>query len=134
MLAKIHNDQKEKNKESEQEILKIAPYKSKGRKMEFSIHKPKTSSEESVKHHRKQQESSESSDDNTKKNKYRPYEEISGEFKKIKPPMFNGEIEKGEKVEARLSGMKKYFQIYNYSDELKAKMAMYNLTGKEDIW
>ena len=25
-----------------------------------------------------------------KKNKYRPYEEISGEFKKIKPPMFNG--------------------------------------------
>ena len=30
--------------------------------------------------------------------------------------------------------MKKYFQIYNYSDELKAKMAIYNLTGKEDIW
>ena len=30
--------------------------------------------------------------------------------------------------------MKKYFQIYNYSDRLKAKMAIYNLTGKADIW
>ena len=48
--------------------------------------------------------------------------------------MLNGEIEKGEEVEGWLSGMKKYFQIYNYSDELKDKMAIYNLTGKEDIW
>ena len=30
--------------------------------------------------------------------------------------------------------MKKYFQIYNYSNELKAKMDIYILTGKEDIW
>ena len=59
---------------------------------------------------------------------------MSREFKKIKPPMFNGEIEKGEEAEAWLFGIKKYFQIYNYSDELKAKMAIYNLTGKEDIW
>jgi len=48
--------------------------------------------------------------------------------------VFNGEIEKGEEVEAWLSGMKKYFQIYNYSDRLKARMAIYNLTGKVDIW
>ena len=41
--------------------------------------------------------------------KYRPYEEISGEFKKIKPPTFNGEIEKREEVESWLSGMRKYF-------------------------
>ena len=27
--------------------------------------------------------------------KIKPYEEISGEFKKIKPPTFNGETEKG---------------------------------------
>ena len=42
---------------------------------------------------------SDSSDDNhyTKKRKYKPYEEISGEFKKIKPPTFNGETEKGGK-------------------------------------
>ena len=35
--------------------------------------------------------------------------------------MFNGEVEKGEEVEAWLSGMKKYFQVYNYSDRLKAR-------------
>ena len=29
------------------------------------------------------------------KEKYKPYEEISREFKKIKPPTFNGENEKG---------------------------------------
>ena len=48
--------------------------------------------------------------------------------------MFNGEIEMGEEVEAWLGGMKKCFQIHNYLDELKAKMAIYNLTRKEDIW
>ena len=47
--------------------------------------------------------------------------------------MFNGEIEKGEEVESLLSGIKTYVQIYNYSDELKAKMAIYNLTRKVDI-
>ena len=56
-----------------------------------------------------------------KKRKYRPYEEIFGEFKKIKSPIFYGEIEKGEEAEFWLLGMKKYFQLYNYSDELKAK-------------
>ena len=39
--------------------------------------------------------------------------------------MFNGEVEKGEEVEAWLSGMNKYFQIY-YSDMMKARMAIYN--------
>ena len=48
--------------------------------------------------------------------------------------MFYGEIEKGKEEEAWLSGMKKYFQIYNYLDELKDKMAICNLTRKEDIW
>ena len=48
--------------------------------------------------------------------------------------MFNGEIEKGEEVEAWISGMKNYFQIYNYLDEIKEKMEIYNLTEKVDIW
>ena len=48
--------------------------------------------------------SSKSSDNDSGpiKRKYKPYEEISGEFKKIKPPMFNGEVEKGEEVKAWL--------------------------------
>ena len=78
---------------------------------------------------------SDSSDDNhyTKKRKHKPYEEIYGEFKKIKPPTFNGETEKGEEVESWLSGMK-YFYIYNFSNQLNARMAIYNLSGKDDIW
>ena len=54
---------------------------------------------------------SDSSEDDLydRKKKYRPYEEISGEFKKIKPPTFNGETEKGEEAESWLSEMKKYF-------------------------
>ena len=48
--------------------------------------------------------------------------------------MFNGEIEKGEEVEAWFSSMKTYFHIYNYSDEWKVKMAIYNMTGNEYIW
>ena len=48
--------------------------------------------------------------------------------------MFNGEGEKGEEVEAWLSGMKKYFQRYNYFNRLKSWMAIYNLTEKDDIW
>ena len=79
---------------------------------------------------------SDSSDDDLyiKKRKYKPYEEISREFKKIKPTTFNGETKKGDEVESWLSGMKKYFQIYNYSNQLKARMAIYNLLGKADIW
>ena len=30
--------------------------------------------------------------------------------------------------------MKKYFHIYNYSNQLKDRMAIYNLLGKVDIW
>ena len=48
--------------------------------------------------------------------------------------MFNEKIKKGEEPKAWFFGMKNYFQIHNYSDELKAKMAIYNLSGKVDIW
>ena len=51
-----------------------------------------------------------------RKKKYRPYEEISWEFKKINPPTFNGETKKGEEAVSWLSEMRKYFQIYNYSN------------------
>jgi hypothetical protein len=38
-----------------------------------------------------------------------PYEEL----KKEKPPTFDGEIKKGEEVEAWLLVLKKYFQVHN---------------------
>ena len=54
---------------------------------------------------------SDSSDDHhyTKKRKYKPYDEISGEFKKLKRRKFNGNTERGEEAESWLSRMKKYF-------------------------
>ena len=39
--------------------------------------------------------------------KYKPYEELYKDFKKIKPLMFNADIEKGKEAEAPLSGMNK---------------------------
>ena len=87
-------------------------------------------------HRKNYQNTSDSSEDDyhSRKRKFKPYEEISGEFKKIKPPTFNGETKKGEEAESWFSVMKKFFQIYNYSNQLKARMAIYNLTGKAYIW
>jgi hypothetical protein len=42
------------------------------------------------------------------------------EFKKAKPPSFNGDIEKGEEVEAWLLDLKKYFRVHDYFENLKA--------------
>jgi hypothetical protein len=56
------------------------------------------------------------------------------EFKKAKPPSFDGEIKKGEEVEAWLLGLKKYFRVHDYSENLKARIAIFNLNGKASIW
>ena len=109
-------------------------YKHKGKKVKYSD--SESSSEVNARSRRgryKYTSESSESDHKSRKMKYKPYEEISGEFKKIKPPMFNGEVEKGEEVEAWLSGMKKYFHIYNYSDRMKSRMVIYNLTEKAYI-
>ena len=52
-----------------------------------------------------------------KKRKYK--DELTGEFKKLKPPTFDGEVKNGEESEAWLFGMKKYFTMYNYSNSMK---------------
>jgi hypothetical protein len=59
---------------------------------------------------------------------------LEGEFKKIKPATFDGESRTGEEAEAWLLDIKKYFQIYNYSSNMKVRMAIYNLKGKANIW
>ena len=73
-----------------------ASHQRKSKKMKHA----KTKSSSSSKGFGEQQSyhtTSDSSDDNlyTKKRKYKPYEEIFGEFKKIKLPTFNGETKKG---------------------------------------
>ena len=50
MLNKLHSNEEEKDKGPELNMAKFAPYKRKVRKLEFSHHETKSSSEESTKH------------------------------------------------------------------------------------
>jgi hypothetical protein len=56
------------------------------------------------------------------------------EFKKAKPPSFDGEIKKGDEAEAWFLGLKKYFRLHDFSKNLKARVATFNLNGKASIW
>ena len=42
------------------------------------------------------------------------------EFKKSKPHNFDGEIKKWEEAEAWILGLKKYFRVHNYLENLKS--------------
>jgi hypothetical protein len=55
------------------------------------------------------------------------------EFKKAKPPSFDGEIKKGEEAETWLLGLKKYFRVHDFSENLKARVVTFNLNGKASI-
>jgi hypothetical protein len=65
--------------------------------------------------------------------KIKQTDHLEGEFKKIKLATFDGESRTGEEVEAWLLDIKKYFQIYNYSSNMKVRIAIYNLKGKAII-
>ena len=54
-----------------------------------------------------------------KTNGKRKVDHLEGEFKKIKPTSFDGESKTGEEAEAWLLDIKKYFQIDNYSSNMK---------------
>jgi len=76
-----------------------------------------------------------SPEDKTKLDRKRKHvDHLEGEFNKIKPDTFDGESRIGEEVEAWLLDIKKYFQIYNYSNNIKVIMSIYNLKGKANIW
>jgi hypothetical protein len=53
---------------------------------------------------------------------------------KIKPPMFDGEHQNEEDVETWLLGMRKYFQLHNYSSHVEGRIVMYQLKGKASMW
>jgi hypothetical protein len=61
-------------------------------------------------------------------------DELQGEMRKIKPPTFDGEHKKDEDAEAWLLGMRKYFQLHNYSSHVEARIAIYQLKGKASMW
>ena len=56
------------------------------------------------------------------------------ELNKEKPPMFNVEIKKGEKVEAWMLALKKYFHVHDYSANMKARVAIFHMHGNPSIW
>ena len=47
------------------------------------------------------------------------------EFKKVKPPTFDGEIKTGQDIEAWLLGINKYFQVQDYSRNMKARVSIF---------
>jgi hypothetical protein len=59
---------------------------------------------------------------------------LQGELRKLKPPSFDGEREREDDVEAWLLGIRKYFQLHNYSSNLEAIISTYHLHGKVVMW
>ena len=60
-------------------------------------------------------------------------DQLYGDLRKIKPPRFDGE-KASENDESWMLEMMKYLQLYNYSDNQEAQIAIYNLQGKEYRW
>jgi hypothetical protein len=61
-------------------------------------------------------------------------DELEGEMNKIKPPTFYGEHKKDEDAETWFLGMRKYFQLHNYSSYAEGKIIIYQLKGKASMW
>jgi hypothetical protein len=59
---------------------------------------------------------------------------FQGDFRKIRPPSFDGEREREYDVEAWLLGLKRYFQLHDYSSNLEARISTYHLHGKDAMW
>ena len=82
-----------------------------------------------------EESSRDSSSSSHKRKRKRHYRDCSRDkFKKAKPPTFDGEVKTGQEVEAWLLGMRKYFQVQKYYGNMKARVAMFNLTGRAFIW
>ena len=97
-MERFHNEEKDKIIES-----KDMGYQNKDKNTkQFKIESSSSSEVYGDSHKQNFQYTSDSNEDNhhTRKRKFKPYKEISREFKKIKPPTFNGETEKGEEVES----------------------------------
>jgi hypothetical protein len=84
--------------------------------------------------HSKRRAHSSSSPSPTRKHRISGVDELKREMNKIKPPMFDGEHKKEEYAETWLLGMRKYFQLQNYSSHVEGRIAMYQLKGKASMW
>ena len=82
------------------------------------------------------EESSEDSSSSSHKIKRRRHhrDHSQDEFKKAKPPTFDGEIKTGQEAKDWILGIKKYFRLKDYSGNMKARVAIFNLNGRASIW
>jgi hypothetical protein len=87
----------------------------------------------SLRHSNKRAHNS-SSPSPVRKHKRSGEDELRGEMNKIKPPTFDGEHKKDEYAETWLLGMRKYFQLHNYSSHVEGIIAIYQLKGKASVW
>lgn len=63
----------------------------------------------------------------------RESQQLKGELQKIKPLCFDGE-KVGEEDEVWMLDFMKYLQLHDYSTNLDARIAIYNLQGKASTW
>ena len=77
-------------------------------------------------------DSNSSSHKEKKKRRYR--NSSRDEYKKERLPIFNGEINNGQEAKSWILGMRKYFQLHDYLGNMKARVAIFNLTGRTSIW
>jgi len=66
-----------------------------------------------------------SSPSRVRKHRRSGVDELKGEMNKIKPPTFDREHKKDEDAETWLLGMRKYFQLHNYSSHAEGRIAIY---------
>jgi len=59
---------------------------------------------------------------------------LQGDLRKPKPPSFGGERESEYYVEAWLLGIRRYFQLHNYSSNLESRISTYHLHRKAAMW
>lgn len=83
--------------------------------------------------------SSSSSKKRDDRHRYHPFKRSNrgyfpDEFKKAKPPTFDGEMNKSQDAEVWFLGIRKFFRLHDYSDNMKTKIATFSLRGKADIW
>jgi len=81
-----------------------------------------------------------SSDSNRHYNchRYHPYNRsdrghLPDEFKKENPLTFDGEMKKSQDANAWFLGMRKFFKLHDYSENMKARVATFSLKGKANI-
>ena len=102
----------------------------------FGSHKPSDEERKEISisrhHHHSPRHSNKREGNNSSTSPVRRYnrsgvDELRGEMNKIKPPTFDGEHKKDEDAKTWLLGMRKYFQLHNYSSHAEGRISIYQL-------